>query len=102
MSRKPESKLVEKIMEALPKDGFFFKVHGGPFQRRGVADILGCYKGRSIAIEVKMPGKIPTDLQLDFLEKMAAAGARCGVAYSVEQALFILRNKSGKYFYQPS
>lgn len=29
------------------------KIHGGPYQDAGTPDLLACYKGRFIAIEVK-------------------------------------------------
>lgn len=30
-----------------------YKVWGGPMQRRGIPDVIGCLRGRMIAIEVK-------------------------------------------------
>lgn len=41
----------------------------------GVSDIIGCLPdGTMLAVEVKMPGKKPTQEQLDFLEMVASKG----------------------------
>lgn len=58
MSKKRlEKHYVEDIRKMLKKyyPGFYFKVHGGPFQKAGIPDILGCHRGILIAIEVKTP-----------------------------------------------
>lgn len=53
-----ESKLTTLIVKALRrKGGFWFKVHGSAYQTTGIPDILGCYKGRFVAFEVKLPGR---------------------------------------------
>lgn len=40
--------------------GFYFKTHGGPFQKVGLPDIIGLHRGRFIGIEVKVPGREET------------------------------------------
>ena len=62
MSSKPETKVVKKILEMLENSfpGFYFKTHGGLYQRIGLPDILGVHRGRLIGIEVKCPGKEDT------------------------------------------
>lgn len=46
-----------------------------PYQtQRGVSDIIACYKGKFIAIEVKSPSKKPTPYQLQFLKEVEKAG----------------------------
>lgn len=89
---KPETRTVNKIMEVLGKRKYTwaFKVHGSPFQRAGVPDILGVCRGRCFAIEVKEPGNVPTLLQTRTLDKLRAAGAIVGVAWSLEQFFEIL------------
>ena len=90
MSRQPESRLQRKIRKALESafpGSFWFKVHGGPFQRAGLPDLLGCVRGTYIGIEVKMPGKEPTKLQLNVMMRIHAAGGQAGYATSVEEAL---------------
>lgn len=62
MSGKPETKVVKSIMNLLRASfpGFYFKTHGGLYQRVGLPDILGVHRGRFIGIEVKCPGKEDT------------------------------------------
>ncbi len=60
------------------------KRHGFRASTPGVSDILGIYRGIPIAIEVKRPGKKPTDLQVAFLQKFAAAGGIAICACSLE------------------
>lgn len=56
----PEEAIVKKIRKALQGSvgGFWFKVHGGPFQMAGLPDLLGCVQGRFIGIEVKRPSRM--------------------------------------------
>lgn len=58
----------------------------------GSSDIIGWHKetGRFVAIEVKIPGKTPTDTQLNFIKQVKKAGGLAGVAYSVEDAQKII------------
>lgn len=62
MASKPETKVVKAIMKMLDTSfpGFYFKTHGGLYQRIGLPDILGVHRGRFIGIEVKCPGKEDT------------------------------------------
>jgi penicillin-binding protein-related factor A (putative recombinase) len=54
----PEYIISKNIIKYLTEQGAWcFKVHGGPTQRAGIPDILGCYKGRLFGFEVKQPGK---------------------------------------------
>lgn len=55
-----EEAIVKKIRKALQRSvgGFWFKVHGGPFQMAGLPDLLGCVQGRFIGIEVKRPSRM--------------------------------------------
>ena len=90
MSKKPETLLVDKIMLWLKAGGgLWVKIHGGPFQEAGISDIIGCYEGHFVAIEVKVGTNTATDLQLIFLKHVKESGGRYGVAYSLEEALKI-------------
>lgn len=59
-----------------------FKVKGGPSQRRGVPDLIVCYRGRFMALEVKRPGGKPTPLQAETLGKINTAGGITAVVRS--------------------
>jgi len=66
------------------------KRHGSAVGISGDPDLFGCYDGRHFEIEVKRPGARPTALQQARLKEWALAGARVGVAHSVEEALDIV------------
>ena len=51
----------------------------------GVSDILGIYRGRPIAIEVKRPGGKPSLAQREFLERFNREGGIGFIARSVEE-----------------
>lgn len=53
-----ESALTSKMVGVLRARGAWaVKIVGGPVQRSGLPDILVCYRGRFVGIEVKLPGK---------------------------------------------
>ena len=50
----PEYRIVQNIKKLIKsRGGWCVKIHGGPYQDAGTPDILACYRGRFIAIEVK-------------------------------------------------
>jgi hypothetical protein len=66
---------------------FHWKVHQGLGSTPGISDILGCYKGRLLAIEVKAgKGKL-SDHQKKFLDRVQAEGGIAIVAYSVDAVI---------------
>lgn len=86
-----EKKIVNNTLTYLnSRGGFWFKVHGGPFQLAGIPDIIGCYRGRFIAFEVKRPGKNPTQLQAYMLGRITRAGGVALVIRSVTDAQRVL------------
>jgi VRR-NUC domain. len=96
MARQPEGRLVGKILDFLRANypGWWEKIHGSVFQSRGVPDIIGCYRGRFISIEAKMPGEQPTALQKDNGQMIKEAKGIWIVAYSVED----VRRTMERYF----
>ena len=66
------------------------KTQGGP-GRRGLPDLIGCYRGRALAWEVKVEGGIMTPLQARELQRWRQAGALAAVVRSVEDAERALR-----------
>lgn len=83
-----ESKVVKKILEQLrSRGGWWFKVWGSPMQIAGIPDIIGCYRGRFVAFEVKRAeGYEATKLQLFIMKKIRAAGGIATLIWSTEQA----------------
>ena len=68
------------------------KIHGSG-QRSGEADVLCCFKGKTIMLEVKRPGGAPTALQLEVLELWNRAGAITGVVTSVDEVKELLQKE---------
>ena len=56
----------------------------------GSADLIGIYKGRFVAMEVKLPGQKPRLDQVRFLQHVEDMGGIAGVVTSVEDALELL------------
>ena len=57
----------------------------GIYAKAGVSDILACIKGRFVAIEVKRPGKKPSDLQERFLDAVNTIGGLAFWADSLQE-----------------
>ena len=72
---------IRKYLASLGSDIFFWKEHGGPYGTSGIPDIICCYKGRFLGLEVKLPGGKLTVLQKRALDRINAAG---GIARRVE------------------
>lgn len=61
MSSTPEGKVKAEIkayLDSLGADCWYFMPAMMGYGRKGIPDIIGCYKGKFFAIEVKAPGKI--------------------------------------------
>lgn len=84
-----ERAIVKKaLMKLRARGGFWIKIHGSPFQLAGIPDIIGCYRGRFIAFEVKREaGMVPTRIQMYQLKKITQAGGFARVIFTAEQAL---------------
>ena len=72
---------IKRYLASLGSDVFFWKEHGGPYSTAGIPDIICCYKGRFLGLEVKLPGGRLTELQKRALEKINRAG---GIGRRVE------------------
>lgn len=72
---------IKKYLASLGGDVFFWKEHGGPYGTSGVPDIICCYKGCFLGLEVKLPSGRLTELQKRAIEKINCAG---GIACRVE------------------
>ena len=84
---KLHSKLVQdtiKYLNSLP-ESHAVTYTPSPYGKRSVSDILGCYKGRYVAIEIKIGKDTPTPLQKRFLRKVQEAQGFARVCWSIEQ-----------------
>lgn len=71
-----------------------YMIHFGP---AGMSDIIGVYKGRFLAVEVKLPERrgTVTDIQGNFIHNIRDYGGLAGVATNVEEALEIINIVKG-------
>lgn len=91
MTKKPESKLQRDTREALEDiiGGFWFKVHGGMFQRAGIPDLIGCVYGLYIGVELKTPEdkRGTSGVQKTVIKFIRQNGGKAFVAKSPAQAV---------------
>ncbi len=90
----PEARIVKQIrtyLDDLPKS-FFFKIHGSAQMMAGLPDLIGCYHGWFIGIEVKQPGQKPTERQVFVHSMIKRAGGTVIVATSVDCVREMIEN----------
>lgn len=89
-----EAALQSKMVKTLRKRGAWAgKTHGG-IHMRAWPDIVACYRGWFIGLEVKLPGKerTLTDHQAHTLEQIADADGESLVVTTVAQVVAVLDN----------
>ena len=84
----PEALLTRSVRQLLNAAGIFHYKHwGGPMGEKGVSDIIGCYKGRLIAIELKAPkGNLSPD-QGEFIRRVNEAGGLAFMAKDLDTVI---------------
>jgi hypothetical protein len=83
-----EKNITKAIRRVLTEAGIWhFKHWGGPMSVKGIADILGIYAGRFLAIEVKKPGGKLSPAQDKFLQDVRRNGGVAFTAYGVEDVI---------------
>lgn len=94
----PEARLQRKIRAAVVRHAtqqdeeiYIVKNHGGPHSVPGVADFTCCYRGRYVALEVKVPPNGPTEKQRHHLRLVRRAGGRSAVVTSSDEAVRVLK-----------
>lgn len=92
---KPETRLVSRIIKVLRllPNSWWVKIHGSPFQVSGIPDILGCYRGRFVGFEAKLPDDPArlTARQGWMLNRIEEAGGIASVVSSPDEAVGILQ-----------
>jgi hypothetical protein len=83
VAQTPEAKVKAKVGAQLKALGvyYFYPVTGG-YGSSGVPDIVGCYRGRFIAIECKAGNNTPTPLQQKNIDDITKHG---GVVWVVNE-----------------
>jgi hypothetical protein len=73
----PESWEKTEIRQRLDACGaWVFSPFMAGYGKSGVSDIVGCYRGKFFAIEVKREGKEPTPIQTRRMAEIEAAGGK--------------------------
>lgn len=87
--KQTEAELTSAIRSLLKTVGIFsWKQWQGPMsQPKGVSDILGCWNGRFIAIEVKTAGGRVSRDQEKFIEAVSRNGGLAFVARSIDEVI---------------
>jgi hypothetical protein len=88
MSSTPEGKVksdIKRVLNSLPDCWHFSPMMIG-YGRKGIPDIIGCYRGMFFAIEVKAPGKIDNTTPWQERE-LAAIHAAGGVDLVLDSAI---------------
>ena len=69
---------------------FAWKEHGGMYGTSGIPDIICCYRGRFVGLEVKQPGKALTAIQPKTIDKINAAGGIAAKVTCVDEVKTII------------
>lgn len=86
-----EKQITHAIRGLLRSLGIFhWKEHGGLGSAPGVPDIVGCYQGRMLAIEVKTDRGRVSEHQQRFIDNINAAGGLAIVARSIDDVIVAL------------
>lgn len=89
----PEARLGSAIRrECIKRGAFAFKIHGGPTMMAGLPDLIMCYRGHFIAMEIKVPdpSSQPSVIQRRRIKEIRESGGRAYVVRSVASAMRIL------------
>lgn len=68
-------KAVKKILSSVGEDLWYFMPPANGYGRSGIPDFLGCYKGKTFAIETKFGNNSPTNNQLREMKALGTADA---------------------------
>ena len=81
---------IERFLSALP-DTWWCKHHGSPFSRRGVPDLLVCFRGAFFAFEVKQPTGKATASQVLQIRRINEAGGVAAIVTSVDEVRTVMQ-----------
>ena len=89
MLEKDITAAILRYLRSLP-ECFCWKEHGGQYGTAGIPDIICCYRGRFIGLEVKRPGNKLTRLQEVTLDRIRAALGEAHMVTSVAEARAVI------------
>jgi len=90
---KSESKFQTDVLKLLESiGGYWIKIHVGAYQKKGEPDIVGCYKGKFYALELKQGKNKPSPLQEYKLNLIRKSGGKSMAIYSLEDVRELFKN----------
>ena len=84
-----EAVLLKNVKELLDLLGALI-VRESAATKRGVSDLIVCYRGRFVALETKDDTGVPSPLQNQFIKRVREAGGKAAVIRTVKQAFDLL------------
>ena len=91
---KPETAIRNRIvMEVKLRYGldlYVKKIHGSPYQEAGIPDLIGCFIGHFVGMEIKQPGCVPTKIQEANIRDIRRAGGYAQAIHSLKEAFDFL------------
>ena len=88
MTHIKETDITRNIQKLLREHGALpVKFFGGLYAKKGISDLLVCFQGRYVAIEVKRPGGKVSPEQAQFLQAVRQHGGLAFVAYSPDDVV---------------
>ena len=85
MNEKNFTKIVMQYLKSVPGHHPIRVQPGAHGSMRGVSDILCCYKGQFIAIELKVGKNQPTKLQSHFIKKIIETGGKGAICRCLDE-----------------
>lgn len=65
--------------------GYVIKIHVSAYQSQGEPDLVCCYEGRFVALELKIEGNKPSALQLEKIQDIKRAGGIALPVWSINE-----------------
>lgn len=91
MREKDLQKLIKDY--AIDKGAYIENIHGGSiYQASGIPDLLACYKGWFLGIEVKVGKNKPSPIQVVKLAQIEQAGGKAVLAYDLETVIKVFED----------
>lgn len=85
----PEGRITQEIIYVLKLYGVFhFKHWGGPMGTPGISDIIGCWNGKMLAIEIKSEKGKLSPAQQTFLDNVNKNG---GIGFVARSAMDVIQ-----------
>lgn len=87
-----EGTLTRKMKQYLQSQGAYTEnIWGGGYQASGIPDLIACYKGVFLGLEVKLDYNKPSEIQKVKIKMINDAGGIGRVVYSIDEVKEVLR-----------